>query len=479
MRWIILAFALLFSTAASAQCSGVAGANTFCGNPTGSPQVGSYQPIPAFPSVSLDTLCSTNSNSLIRLAGLWQCMAYSAQFGTGATLSIASLSYSLLTGVPSLLPLATTTVNYYVNADASNPQTCGPAGISSCVAGVDSGACLTPASACNTYIYLSTKLYNIGYGLQVVNIYYAHNTGSTNYDVTCTGGSWIGAGVINIIGDSSAGASTTVIKDPLNGYGMQAKDGCILSIAYLDFADPSNNAAGHIIVGATGGFGHVDAANIILGATLGTKVTAGVLGSFTATGPVTSVGNANIESIASDGGVVDWGGQTVTESGTPAYATANAYMVNGGVIKATNTTYSGAATGLRCIINGPLNLGGYDPNAVFPGNSNCVANEYIGNLGIQNGLTFGYGTQYAPLQSGGGVNAKDTWGAPVVQLSPVLYANLASPQSLGMIAVINDGKASNCGDSACTTWGTTVSGGTGALKIMIWNNGSVWTLYGK
>ena len=31
-----------------------------------------------------------------------------------------------------------------------------------------------------------------------------------------------------------------------------------------------------------------------------------------------------------------------------------------------------------------------------------------------------------------------------------------------MQVYVNDGKSSNCGDSACTTWGTTVTGGSGS-----------------
>jgi hypothetical protein len=62
------------------------------------------------------------------------------------------------------------------------------------------------------------------------------------------------------------------------------------------------------------------------------------------------------------------------------------------------------------LIDGPLNVGGYDPNAVFPGNANCVQNEYVGAIGIQNGSTFGYGSAGQALISGGGSGTKDSWG---------------------------------------------------------------------
>jgi hypothetical protein len=39
--------------------------------------------------------------------------------------------------------------------------------------------------------------------------------------------------------------------------------------------------------------------------------------------------------------------------------------------------------------------------------------------------------------------------------------------------------AGNCGDAACTTFGNNVTGGGGALKLLLWNNGQPWTLRGK
>jgi hypothetical protein len=47
------------------------------------------------------------------------------------------------------------------------------------------------------------------------------------------------------------------------------------------------------------------------------------------------------------------------------------------------------------------------------------------------------------------------------------------------MAYISDGAAGNCGDGTCTTFGTTVTGGGGSVKILAWWNGSNWTLVGK
>lgn len=60
-----------------------------------------------------------------------------------------------------------------------------------------------------------------------------------------------------------------------------------------------------------------------------------------------------------------------------------------------------------------------------------------------------------------------------------LFANLPPSSPIGQTAYITDGKASNCGDAACTTFGTTVTGGGGALNLKLWWNGANWTLIGR
>jgi hypothetical protein len=56
---------------------------------------------------------------------------------------------------------------------------------------------------------------------------------------------------------------------------------------------------------------------------------------------------------------------------------------------------------------------------------------------------------------------------------------LLPPAVPGTLAYISDGLGANCGDAACTTFGTTVTGGGGALKLFVWWDGSHWTLIGK
>ncbi len=61
----------------------------------------------------------------------------------------------------------------------------------------------------------------------------------------------------------------------------------------------------------------------------------------------------------------------------------------------------------------------------------------------------------------------------------VKFAQLPSAPATGAVFYMTDGLSSNCGDSACTGYGTTVTGGGGALKLLIWFNAVNWTTIGK
>jgi hypothetical protein len=75
----------------------------------------------------------------------------------------------------------------------------------------------------------------------------------------------------------------------------------------------------------------------------------------------------------------------------------------------------------------------------------------------------------------------DATGQELAQTHRNIVLNFGSlPSAIqGMTATIGDGLAGNCGDSSCTTFGTNVTGGGGALHLMIWYNGTNWTLVGK
>ncbi len=62
---------------------------------------------------------------------------------------------------------------------------------------------------------------------------------------------------------------------------------------------------------------------------------------------------------------------------------------------------------------------------------------------------------------------------------PALTFTTLPPAVAGTVAYISDGLAASCGDTSCTTFGTTVTGGGGALKLLVFYNGANWTLSGK
>lgn len=278
--------------------------------------------------------------------------------------------------------------SYYVNGSAGATATCGPAGVSTCSIGNDSNDCLTPGTACLTLQHalniVTSKIDLNGFGLI---IYLAHNVGTTNYASVCAFGPFLGSSVIVVRGDSAA-PTATVIQDPAGDVGLAVKDLCTIEFDYVRFIDAAtNNAAGHISVGGTGNAGHVDLGTIDLGPmTIGAQLTVGSLGSIALVGPISFSGSSAIGIVSRDGGLLDFGTQTATMSGAPNYTTSFAYMPNGGVVLANTTTFSGAATGLRCLMpNSPILMSGFNPNAVFPGNVDCLDSNLMGSIQFQNG----------------------------------------------------------------------------------------------
>ena len=177
--------------------------------------------------------------------------------------------------------------------------------------------------------------------------------------------------------------------------------------------------------------------------------------------------------------------------GTLAYSDVNIWSsfntsVNGYAQSIWQNSSAGAAASTDLIVSN--NLG--------------TATAYYGNFGINSSTFSGSGSLNLPnaiyvygasgdlvlgtttantirfVANSAAIDAMTISPSNQVVITPQTYASLSSP-TLGTVAVISDGKASNCGDAACTTWGTTVTGGTGALKLKIWYNGTNWTLAGK
>lgn len=307
----------------------------------------------------------------------------------------------------------TANANYYVNGNSSSTAICGPAGISTCAAGSDSNDCLTPATACLTlqHVYSIVNASTDMASNFIVTVYLAHNAGTQNYRLACALGPAIGSSVnLFVRGDSSA-PTATVIQPPSGAAALAIKDLCTIDIHYVAFADnATNDGAGFIQVGTSGNAGHLDIGDVTFGGmTIGTKVSAGYLGTIAFTGVSTDSGNAPIAFAATHGGVIDFSIFTVTVSGTPAYSTAYAYIAFGGSMLFTNTTFSGSATGSRCLVQGPINTNNWNPNSVLPGNTNCSLSQYVGSIAIPSGTTFAYGSSGQCLTSGGSATTFNAW----------------------------------------------------------------------
>jgi hypothetical protein len=267
-------------------------------------------------------------------------------------------------------------VTYYVNGNSGSSAACGPTGASTCAPGNDSNTCLSPATACLTV----QKIVNILIRSTDFNgfnatIYLAHGS-SNNYAFTCENGPIVGQSVFFIEGDTTAPTAVTMVAT--TGVAV-IKDLCTVSIDSVAMADNvSNNASVFISVG-TGAPGHVDLSNITFGVLgIGTGLQANYSGAtITLNGTNFITGSENAFIASTNGATIDVSGGTTTLIGTPAFSTAFAYIINGGSIVVNGSSFSGPATGPKCLVVGSLETNGIDPNS-FPGNSNCIANNYIG-----------------------------------------------------------------------------------------------------
>ncbi|MCK1707628.1 MULTISPECIES: glycoside hydrolase family 55 protein [unclassified Bradyrhizobium] len=125
----------------------------------------------------------------------------------------------------------------------------------------------------------------------------------------------------------------------------------------------------------------------------------------------------------------------------------------------------GAAIGLQT-------TAGNMATVIVDGNQSIDPNSYAGGFWLSGhtganatNVTFGDNSQ------AGFANGELMSGYPKFASLPVSAA--------GKRAFIIDGLAASCGDTACTTWGTTATAGGGALKLNLWHNGANWTLVGK
>ena len=320
---------------------------------------------------------------------------------------------------------------------------------------LNSGTPCTLKGACTIRTQFATYLSN-GFNINLANGTYSA-LDSNNALCTVIGNSGGSSSALtNIIGTSTSGSPTnTVLSVPASDLGVYVKDGGEVDIQNIEFTG-GNGSTG---ISCSGQGSVCDYQNVFWGAwgTSGAHISGnpGAYINLVGTGE-TLLANYVYHWNFSGNVALNAGATTSIPS---AVATAAGNFLNAAgpaFINLGGWTLSGSgvsgSTGTRANLVGPGYLvtpSNATCNATFPGNQNCV-------------IVAGF---------------QDSAGDPTA-LPGTVYASLPGT-IVGYQAYITDGKSSNCGDSACTTWGTTVTGGGGSLKLNLWSNGSNWTLVGK
>lgn len=344
------------------------------------------------------------------------------------------------TATTAVRTVLTGNATYYVNANPSGTAACGPTGALTCQPGSDSNDGLSVSTPFltlqNAYQVIADTIDVNGFS---VTINLAHGS-STNYDLNCNGGPFLGAQFITVQGDGSAITAVTIV-DPNNGYGLIVTGACRLSAANIAFADSASmNALGHVI--STGGLLIYNSLTLG-GLTNGTQMSVTGTGLITAAGGLRITNSAPIMLSAVGPGLINFRSFNVAIiTSSLVYAGEVAFMADGGEILANGSTFNGAGlaslTGARCQILGPSSTNGIDPNTIFPGSGNCIQN-------VLQGMTALTGQTYSALTTCNGGAA-------------------------GTVAYITD--------STTNTWGATIAG-TGSNKVLGFCDGSNWTVAGK
>jgi hypothetical protein len=378
MRWIVLLCALFFSTAASAQCSGVFPNNYMCGNNSGTPNVPSPIPFNTFTSAQIDAVCSTNNDTLIRLTGTWQCMTYSAQFTVGNTFSIASLAWSLITGTPTTIAgygiinarvINTTATTFANNSTGSDANDCLAATV-----GGGHGPCAT----INHAAAIAKNTVDAGGGNSPV-VSVATGTGLYVEQISVFGATVGGTG----IQFTGTGSANITIRAPTGQYALVAQDYAGVQFTGFTF-DCAAGALGEWLIQK------FTLADVISDVKFSTCTGPGQINANTKSivsfvGSATFTGNAGIGVSLASGAVLNASGGGCTITGAPTYSTAF-LNADGSFVTFAAQNCSGAFTG---------------PKFNFVGNSWAEANGVSFNTVIVGGSS---GTLASGAQDDAGDN---------------------------------------------------------------------------
>lgn len=378
--------------------------------------------------------------------------------------------------VPGLRIKYSGTTAFYVNKDTGN----------------NSNNCLSSGSACQTFSHVISLISN-SYDTQGFNttIQYACASVPCTYaNLSAITLPILGGGTIAIVGDPATPDNFVMEVTTITGcvFCIQSPNNWTLHGFKILSTVGSGNGAGIFVSGASAFLTYGD---IDFGAMAGGQQVLTAIGGHTETdAPNTISGGAGVYLEATDDSVAH-DTSALTISGTPAFSVAFVQgHGSGAVVGIAPSNIIGVATGLSCLAD-DISLIDVHPISGLPGSGTCGLNsgavvdginapinvggpETGGTGTVQiNGATSGAIILNAPA-TGGTIN-----GAPDIN-APLTFATLpTAATAAGNVSYITDGKASNCADTTCTTFGTGVTGGGGALPLLIWYTGAAWHLVGK
>ncbi len=159
----------------------------------------------------------------------------------------------------------------------------------------------------------------------------------------------------------------------------------------------------------------------------------------------------------------------------PSAVTEGAFLTTGGDVNVDASGWSSSGSGVAGTTGPQASLVGLG-YLVTPGNAACgsvfpgTPNSCSLSLGFQ--VSSGEGMTGTGILVG---QTKPTIADPIITAHT--YAGLPGSPTAGQISHIIDGLAANCGDGACTTPGATITGGGGALDLLVGWDGATWRIF--
>lgn len=260
---------------------------------------------------------------------------------------------------------------------------------------------------------------------------------------------WTGLGTVTFTGNTGSPTSVLVSGGSLPAFDIE--NGCIVTLQGFSVQSSANQGV-QAVLGARVNLGNMDFGPVGSGSQSQAYATRFGYLEFDAT--TTVHGGAGSASFvqASHGGQARFNPGSVTSWTADSSYNAGVMFADSGEIVGTTTTIGNGGHVITAYSVSLINYGEIQWNSHIPPISGDIPGSALG----------GY------VYNVGGVD----FGA-------VPFASFFGSPVLGTVQAISDGLAANCGDGTCTTFGTAITGGGGALKLLAWYNGSGWRLIGK